>query len=122
MATVGTNANAPSVLIASNFANDTGYAWTFIFSLQSVVARVLSQRGIGVCLSFAQINGPVTTIDPGIPFQVFKFDPLNITLLSVLQLLGHLRRHRILFVYLTDMPDLALVVRTHAARRCAAHY
>jgi glycosyltransferase involved in cell wall biosynthesis len=94
----------PAVLISSNFANDTGYAWPFIFRIQRVVAGALSERGLAVCLSFGQINGAITTIGSDTPFRAFEFDPMNINFASAVQLMRNIRRHRIRFAYMTDMP------------------
>lgn len=113
-----------SVLITSNFANDTGYAWRFIFGVQSIVARALCEHGISVCLSFAQIREPITTIDRDIPFQAFEFDPGNITLRSTVNLVRQIVRRRIRFVYLTDMPAwhwLYLVMRMMGVRYIVSH-
>ncbi len=114
----------PGVLISSNFANDIGYAWTFIFRLQSVVARALHERGVDVWLSFAEIRGPVTTLGAGVPFRAFEFDPLHVSLKSAVRLFGLVRRHRIRFAYLTDMPTwhwLYGVMRLAGVRRIVCH-
>lgn len=124
MGSVDATSGEPGVLISSNFANDTGYAWPFIFRIQKVVARALSERGLAICLSFGEINGPVTTIGPDTPFRVFQFDPIKITLPSAIKLMRNIRRHRIRYAYMTDMPPwhwLYPLMRLAGVQRIVSH-
>lgn len=96
---------APGVLVTSNFSNTTGFAWKFFFRLFDVIARQLHERGVAICLSFARIDGPVTILDPRIPFAAFELDPLRPTLPQLRDLVRNVRAHRVRFAYLTDGPS-----------------
>ena len=97
-----------------------------LLRIQAVVARALAERGLAVCLSFGEINGPVTTIGSDTPFRVFRgFDPIKIrTLPSAIKLIRDLRRHRIRYAYLTDMPTWHWVyplMRLAGVKRIVSH-
>lgn len=113
-----------SVLITANFSNTIGFAWKFFFRLFNVLARSLQEKGISICLSFAQIEGPVTILDRDIPFHSFVFDPLNISLRGLLQLRKQIRDKNIRYVYLTDYGSwhwLYLLLRLWGVRKIVAH-
>jgi len=91
-----------NILITSNFSSDTGCAWKFFFRLFNHISNSLQERGVGICLSFARVVEPVTILDEQIPFQVFTFDPLNLSMKGAINLLGNIRRLGITHCYLTD--------------------
>ena len=92
----------PSILITSNFSNRTGFAWTAFFRVFNRIAREANERGVGVVLSFAEIEGEVDILDSDIPHEVIRFDPRNRTLSEVRGLMRNLRRHNVRYAYLTD--------------------
>lgn len=94
-----------SILISSNFSNRTGFAWAAFFRLFNHIARRMDQRGLGVVLSFAEIEGDVDVIDADIPRDVVQFDPLHLTPAQLVRLARYIRRHRIRYAYLTDLPS-----------------
>ena len=97
--------NNDSILITSNFSSDTGFAWKFFYRLFNVVAGELYRSGVDICLSFARIVGSVDILDEDIPFTVFTFDPLHITLKGLLTLKNNIIQHNIQYCYLTDFPS-----------------
>lgn len=113
-----------NILITSNFSSDTGCAWKFFFRLFNFIAENLHERGIGITLSFARVVEPVTILDPKIPFQVFTFDPLNLSFSGVLNLLQNVRKHNIKYCYLTDFASwhwLYALLRLWGVRKIIVH-
>ncbi len=94
----------PHVLIIANFSNRTGFAWNNIYRLYDVIARTVSGAGLGVCVSFATIEGPVTTVHQDIPIESFEYDPIGVPIRDVARLISNIRKHNIQYVYTTDLP------------------
>ena len=94
----------PAVLITSNFASDTGFAWKFFHKIFNALARHLHDHGLNIVLSFAEIRGQVTVLDSNIPFRAFTFDPLNISLRGIIALRRGIKEHGVRYAYLTDFP------------------
>ncbi len=113
------------ILITANFSNTTGYAWKFFFRLFNVVARRLYDGyGIKPCLSFARIEGPVTILDPDLPFDAFELDPLRLDVPALRRLRSHVRSGRVRYAYLTDWPSWHWVyglLRLWGVRRIVVH-
>jgi glycosyltransferase involved in cell wall biosynthesis len=93
-----------AILITSNFSSDTGFAWKFFFRLFNIISIDLHNKGINICLSFAKVVLPITILNKNIPFNVFSFDPLNLSLHGVLELLKNIKKHNIRYGYFTDFP------------------
>jgi glycosyltransferase involved in cell wall biosynthesis len=112
------------VLITANFANTTGFAWTFFFRLFRAIARELGRREVLPLLSFATIEGPVAILDPDQAFDAVAFDPTRITVAALRRLRRHVRRARVRYAYLTDWPSWHWVfglLRLWGVRRIVVH-
>ena len=91
------------VLLAANYSNNTGYAWKNIYKLYNSIARSLIENNYSVCLSFAELSLPIEFIDKDIPISVLVFNPLRITLRSLITLRKAILKQNIRYVYFTDM-------------------
>lgn len=114
----------PSILLAGNYSNRTGYAWSNIYRLFNVIAREAHARGVGVCLSFAEVEPPVELIDSDIPHEFFAYDPKKFTVGSTIQLIRDVRKHGVKYVYLTDRASyspLYLILRLAGVKRIIVH-
>lgn len=123
MTTIPT-AERGSILLTSNFSNTTGFAWKFFRRLQRVIAREMHARGVGVRLSFAEIQGEVRTVDPDIPIGVIQFDLQRHTLAERHAFLKYIRAERVRWVYFTDFRSwspLFPLLRVAGARHLIVH-
>ena len=124
-----TPARAPAVppasaLLTSNFSNTTGFAWKFFHRLQNAVARELHGRGVGICLSFASIDGDVRTIDPDIPSRSVEFDLAQHSPRELAAFLRFLHNERVRYAYFTDYrtwSPLFPLMRLAGVRRFVVH-
>jgi glycosyltransferase involved in cell wall biosynthesis len=113
-----------SALLTSNFSNTTGFAWKFFHRLQNAVARELHGRGVGICLSFATIDGEVRTIDPDIPSRTVPFDLARHSARELGAFLRFLRDERVRYAYFTDYrtwSPLFPLMRLAGVRRFVVH-
>lgn len=97
--------NIPHVLLVGNYSNRTGYAWNNIYRLYDFIARTMIQEGLGVCVSFATIEPPITIIDQSVPIQSFVYDPINVKWSDVVRLVNNIKKYNIKYVYTTDSPS-----------------
>lgn len=96
--------NKAHILLVGNFSNQTGYAWNNIYRLYDFIARAMIEEGLGVCISFATIEPPITIIDKAVPIQSFVYDPINVKYSDVIRLVKNIKKHNIKYVYTTDLP------------------
>ncbi len=96
-------AKKPHILLMSNYSNQTGYAWINIYRLYNLIAKTMHQNGLGICLSFAQINPPINITEKIIPIKSFVYNPLKVSLANIFHLASHIRKHNIRYVYTTDL-------------------
>ena len=68
----------PSVLLAASYGMRVGYAWNNIYRLFNALMRAFHERGLRVCVSFREMDGPITVFDDDLPYQTFVFDPRRI--------------------------------------------
>lgn len=87
-----------------NYSNRTGYAWNNIYRLYNVIAKTMHENGFGICLSFANIEPPVTFIDKEIPIKSFLYDPINFSCPDIIRLFHNIKKYNIKYVYATDLP------------------
>ena len=93
-----------AVLLAANYSNDTGYAWSNIYRLFNSIAKSLREKNVETCISFEKIVGQVQIVDDDIPIHVFEFSAYKISLSSLILLRRSIKIYNIKYVYLTDMP------------------
>lgn len=112
------------ILLTSNYSNTTGFAWKFFRRLHNAIAREMYARGVGIRLSFAQMDGEVRTIDPDIPVRAIAFDLHQHTRRELRAFLTYVRAERIKHVYFTDFRSrspLFPLMRLAGARHLVVH-
>jgi glycosyltransferase involved in cell wall biosynthesis len=115
---------APTLLIMSNYSNRTGYAWRNIHRLFNRVGEAFLATGVGVAVSFRELEPPVDCLDPELGSRVLELDPDPRTPGSLLRLLGALRAENVRFLYLTDQRSVSLryaLFRLAGVRRILVH-
>lgn len=113
-----------SILLVGNYSNRTGYAWNNIYRLFNVIASAMHKQGISVCLSFAELQPPITFIDEDIPCRSFQFDPHKYSLSNLFILAKSVNMYRIKYVYFTDQKSyrwLYLFLRILGVKKIIAH-
>jgi glycosyltransferase involved in cell wall biosynthesis len=113
-----------SVLLMANYSNTTGYAWNNIYRLFNMMAARLDDRGIGICISFKEVDGTIDFIDKNIPFETLLFDPYSVNLRSLLGLMADVKAHNIKYVYMTDQRSfrfLYLMLRLSGVKKIIVH-
>ncbi|MCC5858711.1 MAG: glycosyltransferase [Ectothiorhodospiraceae bacterium] len=93
----------PGVLLVSNYSNKTGFAWRNIHRLYEAIAKSLSVENCDVFMSFSSIEHPVDCVDQDVFQDILCLEPEPRSLRSLVSFLGALRRHRIRFLYVTDL-------------------
>jgi glycosyltransferase involved in cell wall biosynthesis len=114
----------PSVLLAASYGMRVGYAWNNIYRLFNALMRAFHERGLRVCASFREMDGPITVFDDDLPYQTFVFDPRRISAQSIGRLRQQIRAHDIRYVYLTDQPPVRWdypVLRASGVRAIVTH-
>jgi glycosyltransferase involved in cell wall biosynthesis len=96
----------PAVLLAASYGVQVGYAWNNIFELYKALARAFHAQGLRVCLSFRDLDGPASAVDPGVPFDTFQYDPRRATRRVVAGLRQEIAARDIRYLYTTDQPVL----------------
>jgi glycosyltransferase involved in cell wall biosynthesis len=114
-----------AALLVANYSNNTGYAWNNIYRLYGVIAKALhQQKGIDICASFAEIEGPVDFYDADIGVTLFEFDPMKLSFTGVVNLLGNVRKSGIRYVYFTDQEYfhwLYMLLRLSGVKKIVIH-
>jgi len=113
-----------AILLVGNYSNKTGYAWKNIYRLFNVIAKASHARGISICLSFAKLEPPITFLDEDVPFESFEFDPNNITITNIFDLIKAIKKYRIKYVYFTDQHSyrlLYLLLRISGVKKIIVH-
>ena len=96
----------PAVLLAASYGVQVGYAWNNIFELDKALARAFHAHGLRVCLSFRDLDGPASAVDPGVPFDTFQDHPRRATRGVVAGLRQEIAARDIRYLYTTDQPVL----------------
>ena len=114
----------PAVLLAASYGMRVGYAWNNIYRLFNVLIRAFHQHGLRVCVSFREMDGPITVFDADLPYETFVFDPRRVTATSIRRFRHDLRSHGIAYVYLTDQPSVRWdypLMRASGVRAIVSH-
>jgi glycosyltransferase involved in cell wall biosynthesis len=90
-----------TLLCVSNYAANTGYAWTFIEGLYARIADHLAEHGIRTLVAYPAIPEPPRTL-AGTAAQAVTLDASLSTPASVRAVLDLIRREHVRVVYLTD--------------------
>ncbi len=116
--------NSASILLVANYSNRTGYAWNNIYQLFNEISRVMHERGVQVCMSFAKLEPPIDFVKNDFHVSAFEFDPHNITLESLFKIFKEVKRRNIKYVYFTDQKSywwLYAVLRIAGVKRIIVH-
>ncbi|BBO88530.1 glycosyltransferase family 4 protein [Desulfosarcina ovata] len=94
----------PSILMASNYSNRTGYAWKNIYRLFEQIAIFSKENEIASLVSFKHfvpdIGWPTESVFDGI----LELQPLSRSVKDIFNWIREIKAHNIRHIYLTDQP------------------
>jgi glycosyltransferase involved in cell wall biosynthesis len=113
-----------NILIAANYSNTTGYAWNNIYRLFDKIIQEFSSDKRQICVTFAEINQPISQIESVSDVTFEEWDPINRSLKNTFKLCKIIKKHNIKNIYLTDQSYYDwryLFFRLYGARKIVVH-
>jgi glycosyltransferase involved in cell wall biosynthesis len=94
--------NRAAVLLVANYDGNVGYAWNNIYRLFNAIGRAMSERGLGMCVSFPALTNSESVLDATVAFETFTFNPRDDGRAALAQVKPYFERFGIRHVYFTD--------------------